>query len=181
MRCVLLLAALALCACADEEVVYSEAIELRLTSIGPSDVDDGVLEVSRNIATDKGNPFAAFLREAEDDLGYAPRGLELVAGAIAILPDPLTGVSTWSDLWSGEVTLLFEPGGSGARIDVARVVLPTQGLETWPLQVVATRAELSVDKVLSGDFKVVLRGSTDRGPKEAFAAGIELRLLFAAY
>lgn len=64
---------LCLAACDEEPIHYSAPVGITMTAAS-GDVDDGLILEEKNINTESGNPYEAFVADARDALGGADPG-----------------------------------------------------------------------------------------------------------
>jgi hypothetical protein len=168
--------------CEDDEepVAQTDTIVIQLAGIKEGDIHDGVVEKDKNVATEVGNPYGAFLQAARVALGRNPGRIAVTSVAITLGGDS-RGVISFADLFVGE-TNVFLRADVGGTVYVARVTAPT-GVGPLDCEVIAGDAALAPirDALLSGNFRVGIRGTTNRLPPDDFAARVDVRIGFAAY
>lgn len=164
----------------DEPVAETGTIVIQLSGIKQGDIHDGVVEKDKNVTTESGNPYGAFLQAARTALGHDPSRIEVTSVSITLGGDS-RGVASFADLFSGE-TNVFLRADVGGTVYVARVTNPT-GVGPVTCEVIADEAALAPirDALLSGNFRVGVRGPTNRLPTDDFDARIDVQIGFAAY
>jgi hypothetical protein len=177
----LMLAATGLLAGCDEDPVNATGrIVIELSGISQGDIVDGSVSNAKNVSTESGNPYHAFLVQANSTLGGDPARIRVEAAEITLDPSS-TGVASFADLFnaSAEVFLDADVGGT---VVVARVNAPT-GTGPVALEVVSTDDTLApiMDALLSGDFQVGVRGTTALTSADDFDARIDVGIGFGAY
>jgi hypothetical protein len=177
----LALAATALLAACDEDpVVATDLIVIQLSGIKEGDVADGVVSKSKNVSTESGNPYHAFLVEARAVLGRDPSRIRVDAVQIT-LDGSTTGIASFADLFNADAEVFLD-ADVGGTVAVARVTGPT-GTGPVTLEVVSTDETLApiMAALLSGDFRVGVRGTTLRTSADDFDARVDVRIGFGAY
>mgnify|MGYP000684073182 CR=1 FL=1 len=168
--------------CDDDEdpVARTDTIVIQLAGIKEGDIHDGVVEKDKNVTTEVGNPYGAFLDAARVALGRNPSRIEVTSVAITLGGDS-RGVISFADLFVGE-TNVFLRADVGGTVYVARVTGPT-GVGPVICEVIAGDSALAPirDALLAGNFRVGIRGTTNRLPTDDFDARIDVRIGFAAY
>ncbi len=172
----LLLALIGAAGCADEPVAYSETISTKLSGIKDGEIANGTASTDKNINTESGNPYAEFLRTARSRLGGRDPG--------SVTPTSIT-VRVSSD--SKNVALLEQVfttlevffADSKTTIPVARLTVPVGTSAVVPLLTLVNYEPIA-DSMLSGDFKVGVRGTTvDPAPSD-FELKLTLDIVFRA-
>lgn len=167
----------------DEPVARTGEIVIQLSGIREGDIVAGSVEEEKNVTTESGNPYGAFLQSAREALGHDPSRIEVTSASIT-LAGGSRGVATFEELFDGEthVFLRADVGGTPVTVHVARVVAPS-GTGPVACEVIADRAALApLDAaLLSAGFRVGVRGPTPRLPTDSFDARIDVRIGFAAY
>jgi hypothetical protein len=152
-----------LVACGDEEPVsYSEPVGIELKADADK-VVAGSLTDDKGITTESGNPYSAFIANARDALGGADPSHVDVSIVSLLLGADSTGVTTLGEIFDGNVEVLFEMNDTNDTVAVASGTLDSQTPSTATLAVDFDSDAISTvnyDKLLSGSFKVVYRGST---------------------
>lgn len=184
-----LLAVLALAAsltgCADDPVSYSAPVGINLKAKS-SDVANDVVSDEKNINTESGNPYGAFVSDARTELGGADPGGIAVDQLELLLGGDSTGVTALGEIFAGATDVLFIMNDSNnsypvgaAEIDAATTGGPID------LDVSFDSDDVGGDdwaRLLGGSFKVVIRG--DAAPEfttKGADADLQLTFTFAAY
>ena len=170
--------------CGDDPVSYSDPVGLSL-SVASGDVDnDGALLDEKNINTESGNPYGAFVSAAQDAIGGPPSSIVVEAATLSI--DDSTGVAALEEIFAGDVDVDFVMNGSDTAYPVAaRTIAVGDGGGPVDLDVRFDSGDLAdVDyaDLVGGSFKVVLSGAAAAGFAAASAdADLSLVLTFTAY
>ncbi len=174
---VALLGAMVLGGCG-EVVSYSGPVAINLKQKS-SDVVNATISTEKSITSESGNPYGAFIKTAQQNLGGADPSRVELASATLLLGAGSTGATSLEQVLTGRADVLFVMNDTGNNYPAASVTNPT-GPGPVPLSVsFDSGAFVGVDrsKLLSGSFKVVLRGpaaSTFVGK----AADVELQTTF---
>ncbi|TNF23416.1 MAG: hypothetical protein EP329_27600 [Deltaproteobacteria bacterium] len=173
----LLLALVALPACGDDDVVaHSETVTLSLSSLKPADIKQGAVSVEKNINTESGNPYAAFLKNAKDALGGKDPGSIVLISATLRVEDTSTNVTGFETLLTD--VDLFLTNSAGAVV-VGTVDAPTGMTLTVPLDETVDYAPLA-ESMLGGDFKVGISGGVVDPEPTDFDLSVSVDLNFKA-
>lgn len=172
-------------ACGDDPVRYSEPVGIQLKAKS-SDVVAGALDDEKNVNTESGNPYGAFVASARAALdGNDPTEISL-EGLALTLGGGSTGVTGVGQVFTGQVDVLFVMSDTNTSVPVGGgPIAATDG--TGPIGLGATfdsttLASADYAKLLAGGFKVVLRGPAAATFEAAGAdADLQLTLTFAAY
>ena len=166
--------------CAEDPVTVSDRIVIQLSGIKESDITSGVVEKSKNVTTESGNPYGAFLQNARTTLGHNPSRIEVLMAQITLSGDS-RGVISLEDLFTGEVNVFLD-ADVGGTVPVGRVTNPT-GMGPVDCAIVSTESSLApiMDALLSGNFRVGVRGPTNRLPTDDFDARLDVRIGFGAF
>jgi len=175
-----LLAPFLLLACGDDVVNYSAPVgineKLRSADVGAG---DAVL-LTKNINTESGNPYGAFVNAATQTLGRAPSRIVVSYLSLELLGTS-TGVTSLNEVFTGQVSVGFDldgfvyPVGTatnpvGAGVPMA-VTFDSAGLNP------AAYADL-----VGGGFPVVLVGTaTTPFANGNFTADLKATFGFTAY
>lgn len=172
-------------ACGDDAVSYSEPVGINLKAKS-SDVVNATVTNEKGITTESGNPYGAFVTNARTELGGAAPGRIEVSGARLLLGASTTGVTALGEIFLGEVVVLFQMNDTDNTFPVAsRVFAATDGAGPIDLGVDFDSGEMNdadYGKLLSGSFKVVIRGpaAPDFQAKGA-DADLQTTLTFTAF
>ncbi|HEY5926828.1 MAG TPA: hypothetical protein VIV11_34310 [Kofleriaceae bacterium] len=170
-------------ACSDDPVNYSEpvGIELKVKSGEVSALN--ALSPEKSITTESGNPYGAFVTEAENRLGHDPSNIVLDKVTVT-LGAQSTNVAALEQVMTGEVFVKFLINDTNNTYNAGRWTSPTgqgpvEGEASFDMAMVA---DGDVEKVLGGGFKVVLNApaATDFATKGAEAV-LQLTFTFTAF
>lgn len=176
-------AALQLAACADDPVSFSQPVGIELKAKS-EDVNQSVVTEQKDITTESGNPYGAFVTASTAKLnGRDPSRIEIDQLTLT-LGAQSRGVTTLEDVLTGDVDVAFLVNDSNNTYDAGHVMNPTgagpAGVDPnfdWAMVSTADR-----DKLLTGSFKVVLRGSAADGfSGKGAEASLQLTLAFTAF
>src|SRR5687768_10416129 len=106
---IILLACVA--ACGDDEVSYSAPVGIKL-SLASGDVDNGQLLDEKNINTESGNPYGAYITAAREELGGHDPGDIRLDHLTLQLDTTSSGVTTLADVFAGAVAIEFVMSGT---------------------------------------------------------------------
>ncbi|HZY04104.1 MAG TPA: hypothetical protein VFF02_11450 [Anaeromyxobacteraceae bacterium] len=100
-----------LLACGDDVVSYSAPVGITL-KLRSSDVGAGnAVTLSKNITTEQGNPYGAFVNAATRALGRPPSRIAVTYLWLELLPSS-SGVADLGQVFSGQVGVGFELAGA---------------------------------------------------------------------
>lgn len=174
---------LSLGACGSDPVASSSPVRLSLKAKS-DDVKSGVITESKDITTEIGNPFGAFIKEATNRLGVAPERILLTELSL-FLGASSKGVATLEGVFSGQVDVLFEMNDTKNTYAVGsfnnfKGPGPLAGSIGFDF---SKFAAVDADRFRSGSFKVVLRGNaaSSFGTPDKAEAELEVGLVFEAY
>lgn len=172
-----------LAACSDDPVSYSAPVGINLKAKG-DDVKNGVVVDEKNITTESGNPYGAFVSEARKRLGREPGRIE-VSSASLLLGATSKGVTTLEQVLTGRVDLQFVMNDTNNTFLVGHLMGPTgPGPRAFTVDFAPSGLQgADWQKLLGGSFKVVLRGtavSSFVGAKDT-EADMQVTLQFAAF
>jgi hypothetical protein len=184
MKTLVALVSLALlAACGGKDPVsYSAPVGISLP-VASKDASTGAIAVGKNINTESGNPYGAFVNAARARIGHDPSRIALAAITLQLLTGTSTGVNKLEEVFTGPVAISFEMNGTNAIYPVAQIANPSgagpvsmsAGFDSSSLPA-ADRASLD-----QGQFKVVLSGTPPGGATGAFATGSDLADLVATF
>jgi len=176
----ILAAAGLLASCSDDPVATTDLIVIQLSGIKESDVVDGTVAKSKNISTEVANPYHAFLVEARRVLGRDPSTIRVESVQIT-LDGSTVGLSSFGELFNADARVFID-ADVGGTVYVGTVNSPAG---TGPVTLETTATEESLQPIfaalLSGDFRVGVRGTTLRTATDDFDARVDVRIGFAAY
>jgi hypothetical protein len=149
----------ALAACGDNPVSFSAPVGITLKAKS-GDVAAGTIRESKDIPTESGNPYGAFINDAMAKLGgKAPSSIE-VNDVTLTLEGTSTGVATLDKVFTGDVDVSFQMNSGNATYDVAHAMNPTTA-GPFDMTVAFDYSKVApADKpgFLTGAFKVILSG-----------------------
>jgi len=174
---------LVLGACGSDPVSYSAPVGIELHAKS-GDVTQSVVTEQKDITTESGNPYGAFVNDAKAKLGGKdPTRIEIDKLTIT-LGAQSTGVSTLDQVLSGDVDVAFLANSSNNTYDAGHVMNPTTAgpVALDPDFEWTTVAAQDLPQMLGGSFKVVLRSpaATDFTTKGADAT-LQLTFTFTAF
>jgi hypothetical protein len=170
-------------ACGSDPVSYSAPVGIEVHAKS-GDVAQGVVTEQKDITTESGNPYGAFITDATAKLGgKQPARIEIDSLTLT-LGAQSTGVTSLDQVVTGDVDVAFLANSSNNTFDAGHVTSPT-GVGPvaidpdfdWSMGGTQDTAQM-----LGGSFKVVLRGpaATDFMTKGADAT-LELTFTFTAF
>jgi hypothetical protein len=165
-------------ACGDDPVSFSEPVGIRMTA-DSGDLVDGRIEEDKNINTESGNPYGAFIDSARAEVGGDPSAIEVDEVTITLDAAGSTNVAALGLVFA-DVAVSFEMS-SGELVPVADQVL-TADTDAGPvaLDVAFDSGALSDEDyadLLGGGFKVWLSGEAAAG-FEALDANADVEVTF---
>jgi hypothetical protein len=176
------LSAALLAACGSDPVSYSAPVGLSLDARS-GDVVGGSISADKNVNTESGNPYGAFVNGAVQALGRAPSRIAVTSATLE-LESSSTGVASLQEVFAGTVTLGFVMNGSSTVYPVASVASPT-GAGPVALSVSFDSGSMppaDYADLAGGSFKVELDGGAAPGFAAAAAtARMTATLGFVAY
>jgi hypothetical protein len=143
-----------------DPVTYSAPVGISL-DVRSSDVVATQIHVDKNISTETGNPYGAFVNAATKALGRAPSRIVVTSATLTLDAASSTQVTALEQVFTGQVRTSFQPNGSSNSYPVASVTSPTG---TGPVPMAVTFDSTSMTPADFGDlvggaFKVVLAGT----------------------
>lgn len=182
MRASAALALLMLIGCGDDPVSFSMPVGINLKAKS-GDVSNTVISEEKQITTESGNPYGAFVSDAQSKLGTDPGRIEISAATL-ILGAQSTNVTKLEDVYTGDVDVAFITNDSNNTYDVGHVLNPA-GVGPVALTVVFDAeavAPADFEKFLTGSFKVVIRGTAATGfSTKGAEAALQVTFTFAAF
>jgi hypothetical protein len=177
-----LLALLVVAACGDDPVSFSEPVGIEL-KVKSGEVSANAITPEKGITTESGNPYGAFVSDAQAKLGGDPARIELEKVTIQ-LGAQSTNVASLEDVMTGDVYAQFLTNDSNNTYVVGHWGSPTgigpvEGHPSFDWDALPAG---DVDKFMSGSFKVVLNApaSPDFAGKGAEAV-LQLTFTFSAF
>ena len=182
MKYLALLVPLFLAACGADPVSYSTPVGINL-KVKSSDVSNNAVSDDKSITTESGNPYGAFVNGAQAKLGKSPTRID-IDNLTLTLGAQSTGVTALEQVYTGDVDVALITNDTNNTYDVGHVVNPT-GVGPVAIDIGFSSDQVSAPdyaKILSGSFKVVLRGpaaATFQG--KSAEANLDLTFTFAAF
>lgn len=175
----------AVVACSDDPVSYSAPVGINLKAKS-ADTENSVVSDEKNINTESGNPYAAFVSDARAELGGRDPSVIDVDEVDLFLGAGSTGVTRLGEIFDASVEVVFQMNDTNNSYSVAtRAIEAAAGAGPIGFEVVFdARAIPDVDhaKLLSGSFKVTVRGPAAAGFESKGAdADLQVTLTFAAF
>lgn len=177
---------LVLAACGDDPINYSDQVVLNLK--GDADkvnVSTNVLTDEKNITTESGNPYGAFVNDARGALGHDPSRIEVES--VSLLLGAASEVASLGAVWDGQVDVLFVMDTSENSYPVASAIVDEEVTDGGPAELEVTFdpdtvSDVDLAKFIAGSFKVVLRGTVQQSFADSTAkTEQQVSLTFAAY
>lgn len=170
--------------CSDDPVSVSDVVDLKLT-LSSVDVENGTLLDEKNINTESGNPYGAFVQKARDEIGGEPSRIAVTGTAVTV-DATSRNVTTLGGVFLGTTRFEFIMNGSTTRYVVAtKDVVGGDG--AGPIQFAvdfdsAPMPAADYTDMAGGSFKVALSGPPAAGFETANAdANITISLTFEAF
>ncbi len=169
--------------CSSSPVEYSAPVGIELDAKS-GDVTMSVVTEQKDITTESGNPYGAFVSGAMAKLnGQMPSRIE-IEDLTLTLGGQSTGVSTLDQVLSGDVDVAFIANSSNNTYDAGHITNPT-GVgpdDVSPDFDWSMVAPQDVAQMLNGSFKVVMRGSAAPGfTTKGADAQLQLTFTFSAF
>ena len=170
--------------CGDDPVSVSDVVDLKLT-LSSGDVANNTLLDEKNVNTESGNPYGAFVAKAREEIGGDPSHVAVTGTAVTV-DATSRNVTMLGQVFTGATKFEFIMNGSTTRYAVAtKDVVAGDG--AGPIQFAVN---FDSDKIPDGDyadlasgsFKVALSGPPAAGFATANAdANITISLTFEAF
>jgi hypothetical protein len=176
-------ATLALAGCSKDPVSVSRPVGISLPVASKDAGAGGAIAVDKNINTENGNPYGAFVNDAVNSLGGRhPSRISVVALSLELLQSS-TNVTALEQVFTGPVALSFQMSGSNTIYPVGTATSPTGTLAgasaSFDSQALPPA---DYDALLGGQFKVLLTGTAPSGFATANAtADLVAHFVFEAY
>jgi len=171
-----------LAACGSDPVSYSAPVGINLKAKS-ADTVGGVVSDDKNITTESGNPYGAFVSAATDELGRDPGAIDVDAVSIFLGANSV-GVTALGEIFNGPVDVLFIMNDTSNSYPVATVAMDA-GTTAGPIDLdinFAGVSEVDYPKLLTGSFQVVARGPAAPSFETKGAdADLQVTLTFAAF
>ena len=109
-----------LLACGDDVVNYSAPVGItgKLRSADPAQTAPYAFTLSKNITTEQGNPYGAFVNDATRVLGQPPSRIAVTYLTLELLPSS-TGVTNLNQVFAGQVSVGFDLDGTAYPVGTA--------------------------------------------------------------
>lgn len=171
--------------CSDDPVSYSAPVGINLKAKS-ADTVNAVVTDEKGITTESGNPYGAFVADAETALGGADPSRIEVASVALLLGGGSAGVAALGEIFDGTVDVQFQMNDSNNSYPVADVdVDAAVGAGPVDLAVSFDSGQVQGDdytRLLGGSFKVVLRGPAATGfTTKGADADLQLTFDFEAF
>src|SRR5262249_33232707 len=161
-------------------------IELKAKSgdvVNDGSTASGTLTANKAINTESGNPYAAFVHDAQAKLGRDPTRIEIDHMTVALSAQS-SGVTSLDQIYTGDVDVALVMNDTNTTYDAGHVMNPA-GVGPVDVDVAfASDAVSSADyaKLLTGSFHVVVRGTAAPGFRTSGAdANLQVTFSFAAF
>jgi hypothetical protein len=170
-------------ACGDDPVSHSEPVGIHL-AVSDGDVDGTTASDDKNINTESGNPYGAFVAAAREHVGGDPSSISVDAVTLRIAEG--SGIATLGAVFDGAVTISFEMNGTSTLHPVASRDFAAADA-AGPIALAVTFDSDSLPgpdyaDLASGSFKVALTGEVADGfVALRDTADLEAVFLFTAY
>jgi hypothetical protein len=170
--------------CSDDPVSVSDVVDLKLT-LSSGDVANNILRDEKNVNTESGNPYGAFVAKAREEIGGDPSHIAVTGTAVTIGATS-RNVTMLGQVFAGATKLEFVMNGSSTPHAVAtKSVGAADGAGPIPFLVAFDSDDIPAadyTDLASGSFKVVLSGPPASGFAAANAdADITISLTFEAF
>ena len=173
---------LLLAACGDDPVSYSTPVGINL-KVKSGDVSSNAISDAKAITTESGNPFGAFVGDAQSKLGRDPSRIE-VDDLTLTLGAQSTGVTTLQEVYTGDVDVAFITNDTNNTYDVGHIMNP-MGVGPDEVDVDFVSSQVSAadfSKMLNGSFSVVIRGpAAAMFSNKGAEANMQLTFTFSAF
>ena len=170
------LAALVLAACGDSG--YQGSVGQRF-DLKDGDRSGTTLARERDVDGLLETQWGDFLDRAEGQLGHAPEKVELRGVSLQLDAANSQNVSTLEEALSGDVVAYLKDPSTGRIVDVAHVKDP-KGTGRVELDLLDADLAALQARLLDGNFKVGLRGSTPKPAGSNFTLSLSVTLDAAA-
>lgn len=174
--------ALFVAACGDDPLSHSGPVAINLKAKS-ADTTGGTVTSHKNINTETGNPFAAFIRNSENALGKSPGRIEVVSVNV-LLGAGSTGVTTLGEIFTGTVRVDFKINSNTYPVASASLTAATgAGPIAFPVNFdCASLAPADWTKMLGSDFEVYITGPAAASFQSKGAdANLQVTFNFASY
>lgn len=168
----------------DEPISVSAPVGITLKAEG-GDFDNNVITVDKGISTESGNPWGAFVRDVDAQLGGPPNDVKIESLDL-LLAASSEGFTELSGVFNGTVDVQFEMNDTGNFFPAGSVVIDstTEGRSIAmdsSFDYAAVQGS-DLDKFLAGSFKIVMSGPGAAGFESSDGkAELQLTFAFAAF
>jgi hypothetical protein len=159
-------------------VNFSGPVAINIDKFKDGEVHNEAFDVDKNVNTENGNPYGAFLQQARGVLGRAPAAV-LVERVTLTLGRDSTGVTSFEQFLGGPLTVYL--ASSSVTVNIGTVTQPT-GAGPVEVSISATRDTLAPlqNDLINGSFKVGIRVPAAAGRPRSFDAKVSTVLYFRA-
>lgn len=159
-------------------VNFSGPVAINIDKFKDGEVRNEAFDVDKNVNTESGNPYGAFLQQARAVLGRPPAAV-LVDRATMTLGANSSGVTSFQQFLGGPLTLYL--ANSGTTVNIGTVAQPT-GAGPIEVTITATRDTLAPiqNELIQGSFKVGVRVPAAAARPRSFDAKVSTVLYFRA-
>jgi hypothetical protein len=180
----LIVSAVLLAACGSDPFSVSAPVGIDMKAKSGDVAGGAAISEQKDITTESGNPYGAFVADAQRKLGTVDATQIEIDNLTLILGGTSTKVSALDQVFTGDVDVAFVINDSNNTYDVAHITNPT-GVGPSSMSVnfdSTTIAPQDTAKFIGGGFKVVIRGTAaaDFAGKGA-EADLQLTFTFAAF
>src|SRR6185312_4220499 len=175
--------ALGVLGCSSSPIEYSAPVAIELDAKS-GDVTMSVVTEQKDITTETGNPYGAFVSSAMTKLNGEPPSRIEIEDLTLTLGGQSTGVSTLDGVLTGDVVVAFIANTTNNTYDAGHItnppgVGPDDITPDFDWSMVAPQ---DTAQMLNGSFKVVLRGSAAPGfTTKGADAQLQLTFTFSAF
>ncbi len=157
---------------------YSGPVTIRLDKFKNDDVRNNAFDSDKDINSESGNPYGAFLQAARQRLGRDPAAV-LVDRITLTIGEGTRGVTGFEQVLGGPLVVYFAK--SGATVNVGTLTQP-MGAGPVEVTITATRDTLAplANEMRTGGFKVGIRVPAAAGRPASFDLKISTVLYFRA-
>jgi hypothetical protein len=183
MRLTIVCCACVIAACGKDPVSVSSPVGIELKAKS-GDVTGAAVSEQKDITTESGNPYGAFVADAQRKLGTVQASQIEIDGLTLVLGGTSTNVSALEQVFTGDVDVAFVINDSNNTYDVAHITNPA-GVGPAGMSVnfnSGTLAPQDTAKFVGGGFKVVIRGTAATGfAGKGAEANLQLTFTFVAF
>lgn len=179
--CLMIVTCAGLTGCGEDEPRFaSDQISIKI-GVKEGDVVGTQVEGRKNVSTEVSNPYAHFLQIIQEEFGDDKVEIK-VEGVTLQLIETKDDVAVFEDLFSGTVEVFLSPDDTAAGYVVGTTDSLT-GSGPTPMEEGPAARDLRsfIDTLMSGTFRVGIRGETALTPASKFDCKIAITLSFGAY